>query len=121
MRARRVIAAMGVGMRVERISDIMDVTRTSGCLMILALRMRLGRGGERCLGKMRRAIGMRRGDECEAGEKCLAQHAAMGVVHACKGSVGGWKVICRLNERSDTDFDTDLDCKLSVSSMNGEC
>lgn len=66
------IVARGVrGM--ERILDIMDDIRISGCLMISVLRIVLGGGVGRCLGR-RRGIGLRGGtrgvEESESGNGC---------------------------------------------------
>jgi hypothetical protein len=55
----------------RRISDTMADMQISGCSMILALRMRFGRGGEEYLGRKRMEgvmrIGMRRGVDEENG------------------------------------------------------
>jgi hypothetical protein len=46
-----------------RTSDTMEDTGISGCSMTLVLRIRLRRGGDAFLGRMRVEIGMRRGTE----------------------------------------------------------
>lgn len=71
----------------ERISDIMDDMRISGCLMILALRIRLRRGGGRCLGRRRKGIGWRRGtkeDELRGREIEMVERVLIGLESRCR-------------------------------------